>query len=364
MLIFSLSHGIGRSGELNEAQPKAAGSTLLYRITNKLAKCACVSAGLHRKAIKGCIVLPVATGMAINLSLSALRIECADAERKYVLLMRCDQKSAPKAVKAAGLIGVTVENNILNEGPIVSDLENLYSTIQRISSKKILAVISTLSCFAPRNPDLISLISETCHKNSLFHIVNNAYGIQSKVCLDAINECVLNAGRRIDFVVSSTDKNFMVPVGGSIVFSPRIQAVNQLSCLYPGRASIAPIVDLFITLLEMGISGLKDLLEQRLQNYAYLRVELEKIPKLRFISSPENDISIAIAFDESTLAGHFGAELFLRKVSGVRFLPANSTFGQHFSHYPFAYFTVAASIGQSRKEIDLFLQKLREHCIK
>lgn len=349
---------------MNEAQPKAAGSTLLYRMTNKLARSACVAAGLHKKAIKGCIVLPVATGMAINLSLCTLRLECADSERKYVLLMRCDQKSAIKAVKAAGLIGVTIENKLLEQSQIVSDLENLHSTIESIGSHRILAVISTLSCFAPRNPDQISLISETCDKHNLFHLVNNAYGIQSKGCLDAINECVLHTGRRIDFVVQSTDKNFMVPVGGSIVFSPRVEAAKQLSCIYPGRASIGPIVDLFITLLEMGVSGLRKLLDQRLLNYAYLRAELDKLSNLRIISSPKNDISIAVATTELATSGHLGAELFLRKVSGVRFLAANSAFGQHFTNYPFDYFTVAVSIGQSREEIDLFLQRLREHSVK
>lgn len=34
---FRLGHGIGRSGDLTEAQPKAAGSTLLNMICNKLA---------------------------------------------------------------------------------------------------------------------------------------------------------------------------------------------------------------------------------------------------------------------------------------------------------------------------------------
>lgn len=45
----------------------------------------------------------------------------------------------------------------------------------------------------------------------------------------------------------------MVPVGGSIIYSPKkkdlIEKINQF---YPGRASGGPIVDLFITYLQMG----------------------------------------------------------------------------------------------------------------
>ncbi len=59
----------------------------------------------------------------------------------------------------------------------------------------------------------------------------------------------------IDLVVQSTDKNFLVPVGGSIVFGYEKEIVQKVSQLYPGRGSAAPIIDLFITLLSMGSVG-------------------------------------------------------------------------------------------------------------
>jgi len=31
-----MGHGIGRSGDLEEVQPKAAGSSLMYKLTNSL----------------------------------------------------------------------------------------------------------------------------------------------------------------------------------------------------------------------------------------------------------------------------------------------------------------------------------------
>ena len=54
-------------------------------------------------------------------------------------------------------------------------------------------------------------------------------------------------------LVSSTDKNFMVPVGGSLVYSPKKKdIVDKINKMYPGRASGSPIVDLFVTQLSMG----------------------------------------------------------------------------------------------------------------
>ena len=33
---FNFGHGIGRSGDISEVQPKAAGSSLLYQLTNRM----------------------------------------------------------------------------------------------------------------------------------------------------------------------------------------------------------------------------------------------------------------------------------------------------------------------------------------
>jgi len=61
-------------------------------------------------------------------------------------------------------------------------------------------------------------------------------------------------------IVSSTDKNFMVPVGGSLIYTNNKNLLKKVGENYPGRASAAPIVDLFITLLSMGRKGLVELL--------------------------------------------------------------------------------------------------------
>lgn len=63
----------------------------------------------------------------------------------------------------------------------------------------------------------------------------------------------------------------MVPVGGSIVYSPKKKdVVDKINKMYPGRASGAPVVDLFVTLLSMGESKFRQLMKQRKQNYLLL----------------------------------------------------------------------------------------------
>jgi len=60
-----------RSGDVNELQPKAVGSSLLVQLTCSLTLNLLHSVGL--KCIKSLIVLPFATGMAITLSLLTLK---------------------------------------------------------------------------------------------------------------------------------------------------------------------------------------------------------------------------------------------------------------------------------------------------
>jgi len=54
-MMFSLS-----SGDISEPQPKAAGSSLLARITNDLIKDALHLSGMTR--VNSCALLPMATG--------------------------------------------------------------------------------------------------------------------------------------------------------------------------------------------------------------------------------------------------------------------------------------------------------------
>jgi O-phospho-L-seryl-tRNASec:L-selenocysteinyl-tRNA synthase len=68
---YGLAHGIGRSGDITAEQPKAAGSTLLAKLCNLLTADALKVAGLPE--LIEVTVLPVATGMALTLTLLALK---------------------------------------------------------------------------------------------------------------------------------------------------------------------------------------------------------------------------------------------------------------------------------------------------
>lgn len=54
--------------------------------------------------------------------------------------------------------------------------------------QEILCVLSTTSCFAPRACDPLVDIAKLCKRFDLPLVVNNAYGIQSGICTNAIKE--------------------------------------------------------------------------------------------------------------------------------------------------------------------------------
>lgn len=261
--------------------------------------------------MKAAIVVPCATGMTLLLSLLLLKEKRQSA--KYVIWPRIDQKTCLKCVLSAGLshyrevvlnfIGLTpiIVENKLDGDELTTDLGQIEKLLSE-KSDEILCVFSTSSCFAPRAPEsfvefnafghLISRVKEIailCKDFSVPHLVNNAYGVQDTVTTFKVNEAMrsklfqltsllfsIRVGR-VDFVVQSTDKNFLVPVGGAIVACSEKQPLASWSELYPGtrqrihetlfkiigRASSAPIVDLFITLLSMGQNGYKSLVTAR-----------------------------------------------------------------------------------------------------
>ena len=130
--------------------------------------------------------------------------------------------------------------------------------------------------------------------------------------------------RRVDAFVQSTDKNLMVPVGGSIIgkFKHCVQKheffyqikkrlivftknffsagfdtdfVRKVAQNYPGRASSSPTIDVFITLMQMGTSGYKELMDERRENYKLLKDEMCKVAEKygeRVLETKNNPISI------------------------------------------------------------------------
>eukprot|EP01039_Chlorochromonas_danica_P003861 gene3861-4218_t len=378
---FHLSHGIGRSGDIIEIQPKAAGSSLIYQLTNQLTKHALEIAGLDIPHLD-CVVFPLATGMTLAMAMIALKSQ-SPPQRKYVLWPRIDQKSCFKSILTAGLIPIIVEN-ILGEDGLKTDLVTLQRLLEE-RGEEILCVLSTTSCFAPRQPDLVDSIAKLCQQYHVGHVINNAYGLQCR----SISKSISRACRvgRVDAIVQSTDKNFLVPVGGAIIASPPAGAtlLKTVSASYPGRASMAPILDLFITLLTMGEQGYRDLLEKR-EKVIVPRVKqcMEGLMGrfgLSLIDSPRNSISFAYSLDTFSATNKplsfLGAMLFQRNVSGCRVVSGGlqgvtskisgysfKTWGAHQESYPHSYFTLACAIGMEEEEISVFIGRLEKTLAK
>ena len=416
---FGFAHGIGRSGDIAEVQPKAAGSSILFKLTMHLVAHAMQVSGFNSALTQSSpppLVLPLATGMSLTMCMLALKKSRPAAE--YVIWPRIDQKSCFKSILTAGLKPLIVENVLSSSGDqqfMETDLDAIKALMESYGDA-ILCVLSTTSCFAPRQPDLVDHIAVLCKTFRVGHVVNNAYGVQCPLIVKTINRAVTTG--QVDAVVQSTDKNFLVPVGGAIVLSPAPAFLADLSGIYPGRASMAPILDLFMTLLAMGEDGYKGLLEMRLRMFNLLKSRLEAFAISHgeaLVASPRNSISIAVTMttiqgledraaalqddgrEEQSEAGvavdlgpspqpppppplakpltdknlctFFGSMLFQRCVSGCRVV-ARSTkstkisgfefvgWGSHSSRFPVSYFTAACAIGLTEAEIGAFMERL------
>ena len=78
-------------------------------------------------------------------------------------------------------------------------------------------------------------VAALCAELGVPHIINNAYGLQAGAITHAVNEA-MRVGR-VDAVVQSTDKAFLVPVGGGLLFSADEAFVAAVARSYAGRAS-------------------------------------------------------------------------------------------------------------------------------
>ncbi|ETI56789.1 O-phosphoseryl-tRNA(Sec) selenium transferase [Phytophthora nicotianae P10297] len=403
---FHLAHGIGRSGDVAAVQPKAAGSSLMVQVANALAKDVLHLAGM--RAVQAALVLPVATGMSLMLVLLQLKVSKPNA--RYVVWPRIDQKSCFKSILAAGLTPLILANTLVKEedespsGYLKTDLVGMAALMDQYGSDSILAVMSTTSCFAPRAYDSVKEIAELCQERNIAHVINNAYGVQASKCVHQV-ELAMRTGR-VDAVVQSLDKNFMVPVGGAIVCSASRDIVDRVAKYYPGRASATPTLDFFITILQMGKSGYRRLLEERKQLATYMREKLDALaiekgervlhvsnnevsirqvkgidPLLILIVLPTSQISFALTLgsfcsevmdkqERSRRLTLLGAMLFSRGVSGARVVSCLDhktiaghefpSFGAHYDGFPVAYVTFACALGMRHDEVDLLVTKLRK----
>ena len=374
---FGLGHGVGRSGDIGAVQPKAAGSSLLYRLTNLLARDALRVAGLDE--VGPTLVLPLATGMTLSLALAAIRDTRPRTDKRLAVIWpRVDQKSCIKAVGLAGLRLVVVEN-VVEGDQLRTDVDGVRAAIDAAGGAEgVCCVLTTTSCFAPRAVDRVVDVARICADLGVPHVVNNAYGVQSRRCMADLTSAMRKG--RVDAVVQSTDKNFLVPVGGAILVAPKsrdkdkVDVVSLVNAAYPGRASADPIIDVFATLLGLGRDGWTALLAEREALVPYFASVLENVAERhgeRVLKTPDNPISFGVTLD--TLRPHgnvtaLGSMLFTRCCSGPRAVPVDDCrtveghvfrgWMAHAAGYPHPYLTAACALGVSREEIDTFAARL------
>jgi O-phospho-L-seryl-tRNASec:L-selenocysteinyl-tRNA synthase len=204
-------------------QPKAAGSSLLYSLTNKLVLHAIKVSGITRAA--AALVLPLATGMALALTLTAVRATRPPGA-KYVIWPRIDQRSCFKCMLTAGLTPIVVEN-VLEGDELRTDVAGIAAAIDGAGGPAaVVAVMTTASCFAPRGTDNVVDVAKLCAARGIPHVINNAYGLQASGICHQINEAVRLG--RVDAFVQSSDKNFMV---GGVVACARLMCVCVCVCV-------------------------------------------------------------------------------------------------------------------------------------
>lgn len=363
---YRLGHGIGRSGDITDIQPKAAGSSILMKLTNAMAADALRRLGVP--SVASAFVVPMATGMTLMLCLLTFRNLRPQA--KYVIWPRIDQKSCFKSMVTAGLEPVVIENKLEGD-ELRTDLSAMEKTIAQLGAENVVCVMTTTNCFTPRVPDRLEEVAEICKKLNIPHLVNNAYGVQSSKCMHLIQQA--QRVGRVDAFVQSTDKNFLVPVGGAIIAGFDAKLVEKISKMYPGRASGSPTIDLFITFMSLGFSKYKQMLVERKELFGYLQNQMADCALRhgeRLLSTKNNPISLGISLSRVSpeVATSLGSMLFMRSVSGVRVVAKGAVqtvaghqfrgFGAHCDDYPCNYLTAAAAIGITKADVDSFIKRL------
>jgi O-phospho-L-seryl-tRNASec:L-selenocysteinyl-tRNA synthase len=167
----------------------------------------------------------------------------------------------------------------------------------------------------------------------------------------------------------------MVPVGGAVVCSPSADTVALISKTYPGRASIAPVSDLFITLLSMGAEGYTRLLAERealVPRFQQALAECAAAHGESLLLSPRNSISFAMSLRTVAAPSRLGSMLFTRCVSGTRVVDSSDSssavkevaglqfegYSASVDNYPCAYLTAACAIGMREQDIAEFIARL------
>lgn len=347
-LAHEFCHGVGRSGNVVAPQPKAAGGSLMYFFANKLSLDMLQRMGAPN--LKSASVLPVATGMALGLATSVARDMTGKRE---VVYPRVDHVSPMKGMQLVGMKINTVDGEVFGDAVRVP-----IGQISKAISRETAAIVSTTTFFPPREPDDIKAIAKLANEENIPHIINNAYGVQSKEIMKLIRGAI-DAGR-VDAIIQSTDKNFLTPVGGSIIASPNPDFVEKVSKMYAGRASAAPIAQFLAAILSLGVGRYEELRREQEQNRRLLGESLGELAKKHGerLLDVFNPIAAAMTLTKYD-AKKVGYDLYTLRVTGPRVLE-ESDFGNCCQRYHSPYITINAAIGSTRRDVLLATEKLEK----
>ncbi len=343
-------HGVGRSGFLTAPQPKAPGASIMYELSNFLARNFLKNYGLPN--IEKAIVVPLCTGMSLALCLSALKPDWNSSNsinKRTILLPRIDHQSILKAFDLIGL------NTKIIDGKIFGDAVRVpVEDIKKSFDDNCFAVVSITSFFPPREHDDIKEISKFSKEKNLVHIIINAYGVQSPEWMKLIRSAI-DAGR-VDAIIQSTDKNFLTPIGGAVIASPKKEIITKISQTYAGRASATPVVNFLISMLSLGINGYQKLLQEQQQNRKILEEKLKEIGVNinERVLNIFNPVAVAISLEnlKKNQLSALGGALYNLRVTGPRvYNPTEDSFGACCNNYPTPYIVMNAAIGAESKDI-------------
>jgi len=341
-------HGVGRSGNLSAPQTKAAGASLAQFFANRLALDAMQKAGAPN--LRAACVVPLATGMTMGLAASVAREATGKTEIVYP---RIDHNSPMKGIQLVGMKAKVVEGEVFGDAVRVP--------VERVSeaiTDKTAAIVSTTTFFPPREPDDVKGIAKLAEEEDVFHIINNAYGVQSRYIMKLVQGAI-DTGR-VDFVVQSTDKNFLTPVGGSIISSPNPSMVEEASKAYAGRASAAPIIQFLAAILSLGIRGFDTLRLEQERNRRLLEENMRGLADRHGerLLDVINPIAVAITLKgyDADEVGHY---LYTLRVTGPHVMKERD-FGVCCREYHSPYVTVNAAIGSRTEDVQLATSKLEK----
>lgn len=95
-----------------------------------------------------------------------------------MLWPRVDQKTCLKSLVLAGVKVVPMPMK-RNGDQLCTDVEGLDAKVAELGADRVLGIVTTTSCFAPRAADDVVAVARLCARHGIGHIINNAYGVQA-----------------------------------------------------------------------------------------------------------------------------------------------------------------------------------------